>query len=219
MATIGVAVAPLSECAASSNGPMATILVEISADEGSLSVIQVFSVVAAGTGTWTVPLLLPESGPQPRIIEKVGEAPGLAIRPRGGASARVRDGSVVVSGTPGTSGEFGVEIQWDVHVDDARLVLAAIPTLDVARVQVIHRGGPYAIQVRPLDPFVYREESEGDGTWRYQDLLEPIPAGSQLRVAVGRLPIGTGPYRTAGLAILLFVAAVTVVSIVRRRAG
>ncbi len=214
-----VALAARPAGAAMPQGPMATVVVEVSADEGSLSVAQAFSLVGGGSGTWTMPLLLPESGPSPRMIEKMGDAPGLELHAKGGATARILDGAVVVSGSPGTSGDFGVEVHWDVKVRDARLVLAATPLLDIARVQVIHRGGPYALQVRLLEPFVYREESEGDGTWRYQDLLEPIPAGQPLRVAVGRLPTGTGPYRAAGLALLLLVGAVAAVGLVRRRAG
>jgi hypothetical protein len=218
LAVFVVLASPLA-AAAAPEGPVATVLVEISSDEGTLSVAQAFSILGGGAGTWTVPLLLPESGAQPRMIEKIGDAPGLEIQVRGGATAKVRDGAVVVSGTPGMSGDFGVEIHFQVPVKDAHLVLGATTSLALVRVQVIHRGGPYALQVRPLAPFAYREESEGDGTWRYQDMLEPLPAGQRLRVAVGRLPSATGPYRTAGLALLLLVATGTAVLLVRRRAG
>lgn len=205
--------------AADPGGVQAAVMVQVSADEGTLAVAQAFTLAGPGTGSWTMPLLLPESGPLPRMVEKLGDAPGLQVRARGGATAKVRDGLVVLSGTPGTSGDFGAEVQYQVPVSDARVVLAATPLLDIAQAQVIHRGGPYALQVRPLAPFAYREVAEADGTWRYQALAEPVSAGRPIRVAVGRLPTGTGPYRDAGLAVLLAVAAGTVLVLVRRRAG
>ncbi len=217
-ATLAIAGPALPASAAPPERPMATLWVEIGGDEGRLTVAQSLVLLGGGPGSWTVPLLLPETGPQPPRQQRVGEAPGLEVRPRGGASVEVRDGNVVVSGTPGTSGEFGAEVFYPVRVEDSRTVLAAVPGLTLAQVQVIHRGGPHALHVRPMEAFGYREESEGDGTWRYQDLSVPVPAGRPLRIAVGRLPVDSGPYQAAGLGVLAVVAALSVLGMARRRA-
>jgi hypothetical protein len=205
--------------AAQPTGVVASLIVEIAAEEGAISVSESFQLSGGVTGSWVVPLLLPETGPQPPLVARVGDAPGLEVRGQGGASVRVRDGEVVVTGSPGMSGDFTVQVHYQVAVKDERVVLSTKPQVALARVQVVHRGGPYALQLRPLAAFAYSEESEGDGTWRTQELMEPVPVGGGLRIAVGRLPTATGPYRSAGLAVLLVVAAGAIVMGIRRRNG
>jgi len=202
----------------SGDGPPAgVLLVEVTPAEGSLQVAQAW-FPGPGAGPRQFPLLLPEEGPMPIIRPAAGEDPsGIQVRGRGGARAEFREGALWLAGQPDGSGEFGLEATWRIPVTTSRLVLRTTVTAPLDRVQVIHQGGPHALHVRPLRAYAFREEDEGDGAWRYQDIPGPLDAGEVLRIAVGRLPEVRQTYRSAGAGLLGAVGLVALILGLRRR--
>lgn len=199
--------------------PGGVLLVEITPAEGALQVAQAwFPGTAAGSRVF--PLLLPEDGPGPEIRPAVGEdSGGLQVRGRGGARAEFRDGTLRLAGQPDGSGEFALEVTYRVPVTTSRLMFRVLVNDPLDRVQVIHQGGAHALHVRPLRPYAFREEDEGDGAWRYQDVPGPLRSGETLRVAVRRLPEARRPYRWAGAALLGTVGIFGLLVALRRRDG
>lgn len=202
----------------SGEGPSGgVLLVEITQAEGVLQVAQAW-FPGPGKGARAFPLLVPEAGQTPAIRPAAGgDSEGIQARGRGGARAEYRDGALYVSGEPDGSGDFVLEVTYRIPVTTSRLVLRTPVTEPLVRVQVIHPGGTHALHVRPLHPYLFREEDEGDGAWRYQDLLGPLASGQVLRIAVGRLPEARRPYRWAGVLVIGAVGLLALFELLRRR--
>jgi len=197
--------------------PGGVLLVEISAVEGAIQVIQAWfpGPVSAPVA---FPLLLPEEGPSPAIRPAGGEgSEGIQVRARGGARGEFRDGGLWLAGQPNGQEEFGLEVSFRIPVTSSRQMLRAAVTAPLSQVQVAHPGGPHALHVRPLRPYAFREEDEGDGAWRYQQVPGPLAPGEVLRIAVGRLPEARRPYRWAGGALLVSVGLAALFWAMRRR--
>jgi hypothetical protein len=193
---------------------MASLSVQVLPSEGGLVVTQAMSLSGApGEVRYLMPLVLPETGPRPRLG-------GGGVRARGGEGTRVEvtpDG-VLVIGTLGTGRQVIAEASYEVPVSTSRLVLSVTPDLPLAGVTVItRRDRDYGLHVRPLVPFAYREEAGEDGTWVFQTAGDEVPPGATLRIAVGHLPAAVGPYRAAALIIAALVLAGLGLSLLARR--
>lgn len=175
---------------------LASITVQVIASEGGLVVTQAVALSGLpGAVRFRMPLLLPESGPQPRMD-------GGAVRTRGGEGTRVEvtpDGAVM-SGMLGEGRQLVAEASYQIPVASSRLMLATTADVPLIGTTVITRRDRfYGLHVRPLLPFSYREEDGEDGTWVFQTATAEVAPGTPLRVAVGHLPVATGPYRAAAL--------------------
>lgn len=175
---------------------LASITVQVIPSEGGLVVTQGVALSGMpGAVRYRMPLLLPESGPQPLVG-------GGGVRARGGEGTRVEvtpDG-VVMSGMLGEGRQLVAEASYQIPVASSRLVLAATADVPLFGTTVITRRDRfYGLHVRPLLPFSFREEDGEDGTWVFQTATAEVAPGTPIRVAVGHLPAATGPYRAAAL--------------------
>lgn len=189
---------------AQAGGPMATLVVQVLATDDGLAVAESLRGTGASTAvSWTVPLLVPEDAAGPALVPRNDANPqGIDVKATGGAQAAFSARGILVSAPAGTQ-EFQVQLRYNLPVRAGRLVLSATPEMALSRVQVVtRRSKGYAAQVRPLAPYGFREEVEEDGTWQYLTLLDPVPAGTPLRIALAHLPAPFGPYRAAGVAVV-----------------
>lgn len=175
---------------------LASITVQVVASEGGLVVTQAVALSGVpGAVRYRMPLLLPESGPQPVLG-------GGAVRARGGEGTRVEvtpDG-IMMAGVLGEGRQLVAEASYQIPVASSRLMLSTTADVPLIGTTVITRRDRfYGLHVRPLLPFSYREEDGEDGTWVFQTATAEVAPGTPLRVAVGHLPVATGPYRAAAL--------------------
>jgi hypothetical protein len=158
------------------------------------------------------PLLLPETGPGPVVVQRTGqERTGLDIRAQAGTLARIESGDIWLHRKPGGTGkDLVAEVRYELPADVSRTNLVATTDVDLAGIQVLtRRSREYGLQIRLLAPYGFQEEVEEDGVWQILTALQAVPAGSRLGVSVGHIPAAFGPYRavaigfTGALAILL----------------
>ncbi len=196
---------PTSEAGQGIGRPtIASITLQILPSEGGLVVTQAVAVSGMpGAVRYRLPLLLPESGPQPLM----GEG---GVRARGGEGTRVAvtAAGVEMSGMLRQGRQLVAEVSYQIPVASSGLVLSATADVPLVETTVItRRDRDYGLHVRPLMPFTYREEDGEDGTWAFQTATTDVAPGTSLRVAVGHLPLASGPYRAAALivaALILF---------------
>jgi hypothetical protein len=177
-----------------------TLTVQVVASDEGLVVTEALSAQGGGRVAWSLPLLLPVTGPGPALAPKSDTVRnGVETRGQGGSSVSLEADRIAVTGEAGPG--FAAQVRYTLPVTDDRLDLRLSPAMTLGRVQVVTRRSPtYGAQVRPLAPYAVRSETEEDGTWTYLTLLEPLPAGATLKVAASHLPSAFGPYRAAAFA-------------------
>lgn len=201
----------------------ASLVVQVIAGDSQLSVSQVLEIRpgddTATSGTWTFPLLLPDRGPLPTMNRRSATHPGgLETRASGGASFLFGPDGLKVKGVPSSRGGLRAQVKYAIPVDAQALVFSTRPAFDLDGVRFITRRNPsYGIQLRPLVPYTYQEETEEEGTWQTMTATRPIRAGSVLSLSAGHLPSAFGPYRNTGIALVVLAAVILGIIMLSRR--
>ena len=185
----------------------ASLVVQVVAGDSQVSVSQVLEIRAKGEsaadGTWEFPIL-------PAMKKRSTDHPnGVETKASGGARFQFGPDGLKVKGVPSSRGGLRAQVKYSIPVDSQALVLSTRPAFDLDGVRFITRRNPtYGIQLRPLVPYSYNEETEEEGTWQTMTATRPIRAGSVLSISAGHLPSAFGPYRDTGIALVFLAAAI-----------
>ena len=175
--------------------------VQVLAREGAVSVVQMLTLSPGEPGEPApFPVMTTIDRGHPVVAPRgAGEPGGLLVKTSGAVSVRFDDGKLLVSRDGAGSGPARVQVSYTVDLGPAASGFVIEPAIELGRVTFVTRRTPtYSMQLRPLVPYSYHEESEEDGTWCYMTLMHGLGAGSSVEVSALHLPVAFDVYKAVG---------------------